>query len=73
MGIAVSAFLLALGAVLTFATRVTVRGLDLDALGMVLMGAGLVVLVLSLLVWGPRQRQAAALVEEFRDYQSGPR
>ena len=42
MGIGVSIFLLAVGAILTFATNIEVSGLDLDAVGVILMLAGVV-------------------------------
>ena len=66
MGIGVSIFLLAIGAILTFATDVSVSGLDLDVVGVVLMVVGLVGLLMTLLVWGPRRRvepAAPAVVE----------
>jgi Domain of unknown function (DUF6458) len=56
MGIAVSLFLLAVGAILTFATDVSVSGLDLDTVGLVLMLIGAVGFVLTLIVWGSRRR-----------------
>lgn len=56
MGIGVSVFLLAIGAILTFATNVSVSGLDLDVVGIVLMVVGLIGLLMTLLVWGPRRR-----------------
>src|SRR5215218_6125956 len=59
MGIGVSIFLIALGAILTFATDVSVSGLDLDVVGIVLMLVGALGLVMTMLVWGPRRRRAA--------------
>ena len=56
MGIAVSLFLFALGAILTFATDVSVSGLDLNVVGVVLMLVGAVGFVLTLVVWRPRRR-----------------
>jgi hypothetical protein len=56
MGIAVSLFLFALGAILTFATDVSVSGLDLNVVGVVLMLVGVVGFVLTLVVWRPRRR-----------------
>ncbi|WP_104525505.1 DUF6458 family protein [Blastococcus atacamensis] len=49
--------LLALGAVLTFALRVDVSGVDLQVVGWILMIAGALGIVLELAVWGPRQRR----------------
>ena len=68
MGIGVSIFLIALGAILTFATDVSVSGLDLDVVGIVLMLVGALGLILTMLVWGPRRRRVvpAEVVEERR-------
>ncbi len=58
MGIGVSIFLLALGAVLTFAIdNSSVSGIDLDVVGIILMAAGLLGIVLFLAVFGPRSRR----------------
>ena len=83
MGIGVSIFLIALGAILTFATDVSVSGLDLDVVGVVLMLAGGLGLVMTLLIWGPRRRAATVervdrvaprrdVVEERRVYRDEP-
>jgi hypothetical protein len=56
MAIAVSLLLFALGAVLTFATDVSVSALDLDVVGVVLMLVGIIGFVLTLVVWRPRRR-----------------
>ena len=68
MGIGVSIFLIALGAILTFATDVGVSGLDLDVVGIVLMLVGALGLIMTLLVWAPRRRRIAPaeVVEERR-------
>ena len=58
MGIGVSVFLLALGAVLTFATDIQVSGLDLDAVGVILMLAGVIGIVVFLVVFAPRNRRS---------------
>ncbi|CAN5409577.1 hypothetical protein BH18ACT1_BH18ACT1_09650 [soil metagenome] len=50
MGIGVSVFLLAVGAILTFAVEKTVEGIDLDAVGIILMIAGLIGLAVTLLM-----------------------
>jgi len=60
MGIGVSIFLLALGAILTFAVKATVSGLDIQIIGIILMAAGLLGLVLFLAVFGPRNRSTGA-------------
>ena len=62
MGIGVSLFLLAVGAILTFAVDASVSGLDIDVVGIILMIAGAIGLLLTLLVWGPRSRTARTTV-----------
>lgn len=52
MGIGLSLFLIAVGAVLTFAVNVPATGIDIDAVGVILMGVGLGVLVYTLMWWG---------------------
>ena len=64
MGIGVSIFLLAVGAILTFAVDAEVSGVDLGMVGMILMAAGGIGLLLSLLVWGPRDRASRERVIE---------
>ena len=64
MGIGVSIFLLAVGAIITFATNVDVSGIDLDMVGIILMIAGGVGLLLSLLVFGPRSRRARVVEDD---------
>ena len=73
MGIRVSIFLIALGAILTFATDVSVSGLDLDVVGIVLMLVGALGLILTMLVWGPRRRRVAPaeVVEELGECHYG--
>jgi hypothetical protein len=51
MGIAVSLLLIALGAILAWAVNEEPSGLDLDAVGIILIVVGLVGFVLSLLWW----------------------
>ena len=50
MGIGASVFLVALGAVLTFALDLKVSGVDLSTVGVILMVAGVVGLLVSLVV-----------------------
>ncbi|HYH50504.1 MAG TPA: DUF6458 family protein [Acidimicrobiia bacterium] len=52
MGIGLSLFLLAAGAILTFAVDVTTEGFDLDTIGVILMVVGGLGLLLFLTVWG---------------------
>jgi hypothetical protein len=51
VGIGVSLFLIAVGAVLTFAVEVEAQGFDINTIGVILMIVGAVGLVLSLIFW----------------------
>ena len=70
MGIGVSIFLIAVGAILAFAVNVTVSGLDLAVVGYILMIVGILGLVMTAFIWGPRNRAVgrADVVEERRVY-----
>jgi hypothetical protein len=52
MGIGVSVFLIAVGAILTFAVNATVSGLDLSTIGVILMVVGGIGLVTTMLIFG---------------------
>ena len=80
MTFAGSIFLIALGAILRFATHFHVKGLDLRTIGLILMIAGVVGLVIAIwqwAVWSRRTRQAEVLVDDRRavdpNYQQQPR
>lgn len=64
MGIGVSIFLLAIGAILTFAVNFDVSGLDINVIGVILMVCGAIGLLLTMLVFG--RRDGAAVVGEER-------
>jgi len=51
MSIGVSAFLIAVGAILKFALETRVEGIDLGIVGVILMIVGAVGLVVSMLFW----------------------
>jgi hypothetical protein len=51
MGIGISVFLLAIGAILTFAVDVTTQGVNLDTVGVILMIVGALGLLMSMLFW----------------------
>jgi hypothetical protein len=78
MGIGASIFLFAVGAILTFATNFAVSGIDIDVVGIILMIAGVVGLIVTLFIWGPRRRAPIAdydddVVTERRVYRDrGP-
>ena len=59
MGIGVSVFLMAVGAILAFAVNVPADGINLDTVGVILIVLGLVGLLASLVFWEdwtPRRR-----------------
>jgi len=51
MGISLSILLVAVGAILTWAVSVEVSGVDLTAVGVILMVVGILGLLLSLVFW----------------------
>ncbi len=61
-------FLLALGAVLTFAVTTQVQGIDLTVVGWILMAVGALGIVVELAVWAPRRRR----VTRTDGYDGGP-
>jgi hypothetical protein len=59
MGIGMSIFLIAVGAILAYAVNVSVSGVDLDLVGVILMIVGAVGLLVSLFwmtIWADRRR-----------------
>ncbi len=72
MGIGVSVFLLAVGAILAFAVDVTVSGLNLNTVGVILMIVGALGLLISALFlssfspYGARRADREIVVREER-------
>jgi len=68
MGFAISLVLIAAGAILTWGVTAEVAGVDIDAVGVILMIVGLLGLVLSMIFWsswgGFRTRRTATHVED---------
>lgn len=65
MGIGASVFLIAVGAILAFAVQHSaVFGINIHVIGFILMAAGLLGLILTLVIFGPRNRRADTVVEE---------
>ena len=56
MGIGASIFLIALGAILTFALNVDIGAVDIDVIGWILMAVGALGLVVTILIWGRRRQ-----------------
>ncbi len=58
MGIGISIFLLAAGALMTFAVEVdSSDGFNINNAGVILMVIGLIGLLMTVIIWGPRSRQ----------------
>lgn len=53
MGIGVSIFLFALGAILTWAVEIDTQGIELSTVGVILMIVGAIGFVVSMLFWSP--------------------
>ena len=51
MGIGVSIFLIAVGAILAFAVEFTAEGIDLNTVGIILMVVGILGAVMSMMFW----------------------
>ena len=67
MTIAASIFLIALGAILRYATNLNVEGIEIDTVGLILMIAGVAGLVLSFLqeaIWSERAKRRNVVHEE---------
>jgi hypothetical protein len=77
MGLGVSIFLIAIGAILTWAVTAEVSGLDITAVGVILLVVGVFGLLLSLLFWsswggpayfGERRTRRTTYVEDGPPY-----
>lgn len=66
MGIGVSVFLLAVGGVLAFAVSDRISGVDLTAVGYILMGAGAIGVALAMYFANQRSRATHTTVTEHR-------
>lgn len=76
MTIAAAIFLIAVGAILRYATNFNVQDVNVDTVGLILIIAGAVGLVLALLqefIWSDRRRRVDGAVEERREVREPPR
>ncbi|MDP9401628.1 MAG: DUF6458 family protein [Actinomycetota bacterium] len=67
MSIGVSLFLLALGAILTFAVTATVGGISINTVGLILMVVGGLGLLLSLILASTASRRGETVVTRERE------
>ena len=70
MGIGVSIFLVAVGAILAFAVNAPNRGVDLNMVGVILMIVGGIGMLLSLLFWSTLfpERHEDVVVRDVHDH-----
>lgn len=71
MSVGLGVFLVAFGAILSFAVSDRLAGVNLVMVGYICMAAGLVTVVLSFVIAGQRRRSDTTLVER-REYQVPP-
>ena len=77
MGIGVSILLIAVGLILALAVEFDLAGLNIDIVGWILVLTGVIGLILTMVIWGPRRTPPPAtrgeVVEERRTYEDPPR
>ena len=77
MGVAVSILLIAAGAILTWGVTAEAEGLDVNAIGVILLVVGILGLVISMIFWqswgGFHRRTAYVEGEPVRRRVGGPR
>ncbi|HEX7189559.1 MAG TPA: DUF6458 family protein [Actinomycetes bacterium] len=66
MGIGASIFLIAVGLILALAVDAELAGVDVQLIGWILAVAGLIGLIMTAVIWGPRRRAADEVVEQRR-------
>jgi hypothetical protein len=66
MGIGASIFLIAVGAILAFAVNYDINGLDIAVVGFILMIVGLIGLIMTAFIFGPRRNAGRDTVVEER-------
>ncbi len=71
MSVGLGVFLVALGAILSFAVSDRLAGVNLVMVGYICMAAGVVTVILSFVIAGQRRRTDTTVVER-RDYQAPP-
>jgi hypothetical protein len=65
MGIGLSIFLIAVGAIITFAVHASVAGVSLSTIGIILMVVGVLGLIVAMTIFGGSRRDGT-VVEERR-------
>jgi hypothetical protein len=73
--IGVSILLIAVGAILKYATNFHVKGVNVDTVGLIIMLAGIAGLIIGLIqyaVWNSRRGRRDIRIEDNRDPPAGP-
>ena len=73
MGLGVSIFLIAVGAILTWAVNATVSGLEIPTIGVILMIVGALGLVLSMIFWSSWGGVGGGATRRTTYVEDGPR
>src|SRR5213080_2596848 len=73
MGLGVGIFLAAAGAVLAFAVTDTVSGVDIHAIGWILLIVGIIGVVLSMIFWSSWQAPAIGVAGARRTWTRAPK
>ena len=68
MGLGGSIALIALGLILAFAVDLRISGIDVQLIGLILTGVGILGLVLWFVVWAPRRRRAMSTTGRREGY-----
>lgn len=72
MGIGAGIFLVAIGAILTFALDIQVQGVDLKIVGVILMVVGVLGVIIEAAIFMPRRRRNVAYTEPAVDEYGRP-
>jgi hypothetical protein len=72
MTLGVSLFLFAVGAILAWAVDIDTEAIDLDVVGYVLMGVGVVGFIVSLFLWSSRRRTTTTTGTAHEHYDEPP-
>jgi Domain of unknown function (DUF6458) len=72
MTLGVSLFLFAVGAILAWAVNIDTEAIDLDVVGYVLMGVGILGFIVSLFLWTSRRRTVHGATTTHDHYDEPP-
>jgi hypothetical protein len=73
MGFGASLAFIAIGAILAFATRFSISGIDVQMIGWILMGVGVIGMIITFAYIRPRRRsRMAEVIEEEPAYMVSP-